>query len=248
MTSIAYTLIGGPTFLIEVGGARIVVDPTFDEPQTYTGPGVGRAEAFIKTRGPALTVNEILPIDVVLVTHDQHIDHLDHAGRAMLAHVPRVFTTHEGAERLGGVAVGLGEFEVAEVVTPTSELMVMGVRAQHGPEPLWRGAGACNGSSYEVTRFPPSTSVATTIRSRLRKRSRPGPRRLMSPSFLAEVHDSTRSLMARSSPCPTRTPYALQGCWTLNSSSRPIPRGGDTSRRLLVRWSPRLSKPGSPNA
>ena len=32
MTSLRITLIGGPTALIEVGGFRLLTDPTFDAP------------------------------------------------------------------------------------------------------------------------------------------------------------------------------------------------------------------------
>ncbi len=39
------TLIGGPTVLIEIGGVRLLTDPTFDEPGTYQLPHVTAGEA-----------------------------------------------------------------------------------------------------------------------------------------------------------------------------------------------------------
>jgi L-ascorbate metabolism protein UlaG (beta-lactamase superfamily) len=74
------THLGGPTALIEVGAWRILTDPTFDPP--------GRRYAFgcwtssRKVAGPAVSPDELPPIDVVLRSHDHHGDNLDDAGRA----------------------------------------------------------------------------------------------------------------------------------------------------------------------
>ena len=46
------TLIGGPTALIEIGGFRLLTDPTFDAPGEYRLPHV----TLKKTSSPALTV------------------------------------------------------------------------------------------------------------------------------------------------------------------------------------------------
>jgi len=44
------TLIGGPTLLIEIGGFRLLTDPTFDAPGDYqSGPVTLR-----KTQGPRM--------------------------------------------------------------------------------------------------------------------------------------------------------------------------------------------------
>ena len=45
-----------------------------------------------------------LPVDAVLLSHDHHLDNLDHGGRAMLGRAARVLTTTAGAERLGSGA------------------------------------------------------------------------------------------------------------------------------------------------
>ena len=92
------TLIGGPTALIEIGGFRLLTDPTFDAPGEYRLPHV----TLKKTSSPALTVQEVGPIDAVLLSHDQHSDNLDNSGRAFLNEAARVITTVAGAKRLGG--------------------------------------------------------------------------------------------------------------------------------------------------
>ena len=89
------TLIGGPTALIEFDGFRLLTDPTFDAPGAYQLPHV-RLE---KLAGPALAAGEIGEIDAVLLSHDQHSDNLDHAGREFLQMAKRVLTTEVGAKR-----------------------------------------------------------------------------------------------------------------------------------------------------
>ncbi len=130
------TLIGGPTLLLEVAGLRILTDPTFDAPGSYTTGAV----TLTKTTGPALDIDAITPIDVVLLSHAHHADNLDHAGRALLAHVPTVFTTMAGAARLGGHVRGLAPWEVFELPTPTGQVLrATATPARHGPagiEPL----------------------------------------------------------------------------------------------------------------
>ncbi len=73
MTTATITLIGGPTALIELNGFRLLTDPTFDGPGEYVLPHV----TLKKTGNPALTPDQIGPIDAVLLSHDQHSDNLD---------------------------------------------------------------------------------------------------------------------------------------------------------------------------
>jgi L-ascorbate metabolism protein UlaG (beta-lactamase superfamily) len=99
------THIGGPTVLIEVGGWRLLTDPTFDPPGKRYNFGWGTSSR--KLAGPAISAAEIGPIDAVLLSHDHHDDNLDPAGRAFLPSAGAVITTEAGARRLGGNARGL---------------------------------------------------------------------------------------------------------------------------------------------
>lgn len=130
------TLVGGPTVLIEIGGVRLLTDPTFDEPGTYELPHV----TLEKRTGPALAAASLGPIDAVLLSHDQHADNLDHAGRDLLRRVPAVLTTLAGAGRLGGGARGLAPWQTVEVVGAAGRrLHITAAPARHGPvgiEPL----------------------------------------------------------------------------------------------------------------
>jgi L-ascorbate metabolism protein UlaG (beta-lactamase superfamily) len=99
------THIGGPTVLVEVGGWRLLTDPTFDPPGQKYNFGWGTSSR--KVAGPAIAAPDLLPIDAVLLSHDHHGDNLDPAGRALLPSAGVVVTTASGAKRLGGAARGL---------------------------------------------------------------------------------------------------------------------------------------------
>jgi L-ascorbate metabolism protein UlaG (beta-lactamase superfamily) len=129
MIPLQITLIGGPTALIEVDGFRLLTDPTFDAPGDYKLPHV----TLTKTARPALTLDQVLPIDTVLLSHDQHSDTLDTAGRAMLAKAGRVLTTQAGAKRLGGSAEGLAPWQSTELSKNGRTLRVTATPARHGP-------------------------------------------------------------------------------------------------------------------
>jgi L-ascorbate metabolism protein UlaG (beta-lactamase superfamily) len=136
MPSVRITLIGGPTALIELDGFRLLTDPTFDPPGDYPLPHV----TLTKLTAPALSADELGPIDAVLLSHDQHADNLDHSGKALLGKVGRVLTTKAGAGRLGGHVEGLAPWDVVELSKPGSRpLHITATPARHGPagiEPL----------------------------------------------------------------------------------------------------------------
>ncbi|ASG21052.1 MBL fold metallo-hydrolase [Nitrospirillum viridazoti] len=128
--TLTLTLVGGPTALIEVGGFRLLTDPTFDPPGLYREAPV----RFEKTSGPALSPGEIGLLDGVLLTHDQHFDNLDNAGRALLPTTPVTYTTLAGAGRLEGNAVGLAPFETRELQAADGRrLFITATPARHGP-------------------------------------------------------------------------------------------------------------------
>jgi L-ascorbate metabolism protein UlaG (beta-lactamase superfamily) len=131
------TYIGGPTALVELGGFRLLTDPTFD-PAGSEYPTA--AYTLRKTQGPAVDVNAIGDIDAVLLSHDHHFDNLDVAGRAMLASAHKVITTPAGARRLGGNAVGLEPWQSLTLRSANGEsLHVTSTPARHGPPDGDRG-------------------------------------------------------------------------------------------------------------
>jgi L-ascorbate metabolism protein UlaG (beta-lactamase superfamily) len=119
-------VVGGPTTVLDLGGLRIVSDPTFDSP--------GPHGYLTKTAGPAIGDDELGPVDLVLVSHDNHPDNLDDRGRALAPAASLVLTTRSGAGRLGPPAIGLVPWTSHTVDRPGGELTVTAVPAVHGPE------------------------------------------------------------------------------------------------------------------
>ncbi|HEX6532998.1 MAG TPA: MBL fold metallo-hydrolase [Gemmatimonadaceae bacterium] len=131
------THIGGPTALIEWRGLRMLTDPTFD-PAGTAYPAA--TYTLRKTRSPAVPAASLPVIDAVLLSHDHHLDNLDHAGRALLGDARAVFTTTAGAERLGGSARGLEAWEEGELrASDGGVLRITGTPARHGPAHADRG-------------------------------------------------------------------------------------------------------------
>jgi L-ascorbate metabolism protein UlaG (beta-lactamase superfamily) len=144
------THVGGPTVLVETGGWRLLTDPTFDPPGRRYGFGWGTSSR--KTAGPALPASAVLPVDVVLLSHDHHADNLDDAGRALLGSVGVVVTTVPGSRRLGGTDVrGLAPWATTRITAPgRPALEVTATPARHGP-PLSRPlAGVVVGFAVRV--------------------------------------------------------------------------------------------------
>ena len=125
-------LVGGPTALIAYGGLRLLTDPTFDPPEDESLPN--RPIVLRKLSGPALSAEAVGPVDAVLISHDHHVDNLDHAGRAFLPRAGRVLTTAAGAERLDVDATGMEPGESFSLERPGGPpVEVIAVRADHGP-------------------------------------------------------------------------------------------------------------------
>jgi L-ascorbate metabolism protein UlaG (beta-lactamase superfamily) len=136
MPRVRLTHIGGPTVLIEVGGWRLLTDPTFDPAgQSYRfGWGTGSRKLI----GPAIAGSDLGPIDAVLLSHDHHEDNLDAAGRKLLPTAGTVITTVAGAKRLGGSARGLEPWASTRLEAPgRPPIEIVATPCRHGP-PLSR--------------------------------------------------------------------------------------------------------------
>src|SRR5262245_38180529 len=106
--AIEVTYIGGPTAVLEVAGVTVSTDPPFDA----AGRDYRLGSVMLrKLVGPSVPADKVGRIDVALVSHEQHPDNLDEAGRALIADVPLVITTTTGAPNLGTGAVGLSPWQ-----------------------------------------------------------------------------------------------------------------------------------------
>lgn len=75
---VGFSVLGGPTTVVDLGGRRFLMDPTFDE--------LGPHEYLKKMVGPAIPADALGPIDAVLVSHNQHPDNFDDEGRRVARH------------------------------------------------------------------------------------------------------------------------------------------------------------------
>ncbi|WCB94131.1 hypothetical protein DSM104299_02859 [Baekduia alba] len=131
------THIGGPTLLVEVGGWRILTDPTFDAPGKKYKFGWGTSS--VKLAGPSVAPGEVGPLDAILVSHDHHEDNLDAAGRALLPTAGAVVTTVPGRGRLAGElgadrVRGLSDWQSTTLEAPGKPtITVTATPCRHGP-------------------------------------------------------------------------------------------------------------------
>ncbi len=142
--SVDVRVFGGPTTLIEIGGLRLLTDPTFDGVCDYQlAPGL----VLSKTAPSPVAPEDIGAVDAVLLSHDQHPDNLDEGGRAYISQHPLVLSTPSAARNLGGAVRGLRPWETVELIRPDGAVLtVTATPAQHGPE-------GCEPVTGEVTGF-----------------------------------------------------------------------------------------------
>jgi L-ascorbate metabolism protein UlaG (beta-lactamase superfamily) len=132
MSEARITYVGGPTVLLEVGGWRILTDPTFDPPGRRYFFGWGTYSR--KLQGPAVPFEALEPIDAVLLSHDHHGDNLDPTGRELLPRMGTVVTTVPGAKRLGGGARGLAPWATTTLEAPgKTPIEITATPCRHGP-------------------------------------------------------------------------------------------------------------------
>lgn len=135
------TYLGGPTYLIEIGHFRIVTDPGFDPQGTERSEGPGHV--LTKVMAPPIPVDAIGPVDIVLLSHAQHLDNLDNEGRRLLARVGTTITTPASAAMgLPGAHVqGLATWQHTEVTNAAGErLTITALPAVHTSNPDLREA------------------------------------------------------------------------------------------------------------
>ncbi|OOQ57775.1 MBL fold metallo-hydrolase [Mucilaginibacter pedocola] len=117
--------------LIDINGYKILTDPTLDRAGGWDYHGYGAVSR--KTGGPSYLPPMLEGIDLVLLSHHQHRDNLDHAGEAFLRTAKKVISTVPASRAIPGVQ-GLREWETAEILTPKLKgLRITATPAQHRP-------------------------------------------------------------------------------------------------------------------
>ncbi len=128
-STITAAWIGHATVLINFYGTKIITDPVFS---SRVGPSFIRLGTFGPKRlvAPALRIEELPPLDLILLSH-AHFDHLDLASlRRMGRHVPIIMAKNT-SDLLGDLGnKELHELDWEEKIT-MGDLTVEGLRVNH---------------------------------------------------------------------------------------------------------------------
>ncbi|KAI9272824.1 beta-lactamase superfamily domain-containing protein [Phascolomyces articulosus] len=142
---LSVTYIGTATVLIEIDGINLLTDPVFRDAGAEYDLGV---VVLKSTQGPAIKLNELPPIDAVLLSHEDHPDNLDESGRLLLDG-RKVITTMDGAKKLAprpGVR-GINPWETVKLNVAGKSFDVTGTPCQHLP------GGECTGFILASSEF-----------------------------------------------------------------------------------------------
>jgi L-ascorbate metabolism protein UlaG (beta-lactamase superfamily) len=125
------TFVGTATTVIELGSFTLLTDPNFLHrgQHAYLGKGLFTR----RLTDPALTVTELPPLDVVVLSH-LHGDHFDRVARRRLTRHAPVVTTPHAARRLdrwGFTAKGLRTWEDIELTRGDELLRITSVPGIH---------------------------------------------------------------------------------------------------------------------
>ncbi|PGG99301.1 hypothetical protein AJ79_08568 [Helicocarpus griseus UAMH5409] len=98
-SSLTITHIGTATAIVDINGVKFLTDPFFSPAGSEWDLGI----AVLKnTEAPALGLENLPPINAILLSHEDHPDNLDELGRRLLDG-RHVLTTVNGAKKLAPV-------------------------------------------------------------------------------------------------------------------------------------------------
>ncbi|RJE25256.1 hypothetical protein PHISCL_02406 [Aspergillus sclerotialis] len=137
-SSFSITHIGTATAIFEIDGVNLLTDPFFSPAGTSWDMGGGNVLQNVET--PALGLENLPPIDAILLSHEDHPDNLDELGRRLLDG-RHVFTTIDGAKNLAPrpAVRGLKPWETISVLLSGKQFEITATPCQHLP------GGECTG-------------------------------------------------------------------------------------------------------
>ncbi|MDQ2678555.1 MAG: MBL fold metallo-hydrolase [Actinomycetota bacterium] len=169
------TFIGTATVLLRYGGFTLLTDPNFLHQGEHAPLGGGLRSRRLTQ--PALSVSELPPLDVIVLSH-HHGDHFDErAARELPRDVPIVTTAH-AARKLGRQGFAdrraLDTWETQVLRRGDRELRITATPAQHAPVPLDKVLPPVMGSVLEFAERGEPTlrlyvSGDTLVHGRLRE-------------------------------------------------------------------------------
>lgn len=157
------TWLGTATVLLRLGELTVLTDPALDPvgaEHEFRVPGTDLTIPLQRTSVPVLPRDGLPPIDAVLLSHDEHADNFDLAGRAVARTADRLLTTESGALRLAGRAHGLPPWESVVLRRGATRARVTATPARHGPEGSEALVGDVTGFVIEVDGLPRALYVS----------------------------------------------------------------------------------------
>ena len=131
------TWVGNATTIVEVAGFRVLTDPNFLHAGDHAKLGGGLRSK--RLHDPAVELAEVLPVDLVVLSH-HHGDHWDEVADAGIPKdVPIVTTVHatKKLQRSGfRRCVPLGTWDQARISRDGAELTITALPGKHAPQPL----------------------------------------------------------------------------------------------------------------
>ena len=153
MTSGSLFFVGTATTIIRYGGFTLLTDPNFlhKGERAYLGKGL----VSRRLTEPAITVDELPPLDAVVLSH-LHGDHFDRRARKGLDHDVPIVSTRESARTLRtwgfSRAAGLSTWEAFELhAGDGSTLRITACPGRHARGPLQSVLPPVMGSVLEFT-------------------------------------------------------------------------------------------------
>ena len=131
-SSLKITHIGTATAVLNIDGVNFLTDPYFSPPETKHE--VGPDQYLTNAEALGLQLNELPPIDCVLLSHEDHADNLDEPGRTLL-NGRHVLTTLDGAKNLAPrpAVKGLAEWETVKLTLGGKQFTITGTPCVHYP-------------------------------------------------------------------------------------------------------------------
>jgi L-ascorbate metabolism protein UlaG (beta-lactamase superfamily) len=130
-SSVSLTHISTATAVLSIDGINFLTDPAFDPNGTSYDLGDMVLRRILPT---ALQLQDLPPIDAVLLSHEDHEDNLDPTGRTLL-NGRRVLTTQDGARKLAprpGVR-GLAPWESTQLTLSGKTFNITAMPCDHFP-------------------------------------------------------------------------------------------------------------------
>ena len=147
--------IGTATTIITFGGLRVLTDPNFLHrgQRAYLGRGLSSR----RRTEPAMTVDQLPPLDAVVLSH-LHGDHWDRVARRGLDRKLPILTTRHAARRLRlqgfREAVPMTTWQSQTITSGSTTLRVTSLPGRHAPGPLRRVLPPVMGSLLEFETSP----------------------------------------------------------------------------------------------